>query len=98
MAGEVMNHERIEAALRSATDTADVVIGTGALPRVEEMFARSFGDQPAVVVADENTFRVAGRDVKERFQAAGRRTLDPYVFPGRPTLHADYAHIEKLIE
>ena len=55
-----MNTERIEAALRTATDTADVVIGAGGLSSVDEMFSRNFGDQPAVVVADENTFKVAG--------------------------------------
>ena len=45
-----MNTERIQAALRNATDTADVVIGAGVLPQVDEMFGRSFGDQPAVPI------------------------------------------------
>ncbi len=93
-----MNTERIEAALRTANDTADVVIGAGVLSSVDEMFSRNFGDQPAVVVADENTFRVAANAVQQQFEAAGRRTVDPYIFPGRPTLHAEYPHIEKLAE
>ena len=91
-----MNTERIEAALRTATDTADVVIGAGGLSSVDEMFSRNFGDQSAVVVADENTFKVAGNEVQQQFEAAGRRTVDPYIFPGRPTLHGEYPHIEKL--
>jgi glycerol-1-phosphate dehydrogenase [NAD(P)+] len=91
-----MNTERIEAALRGANDTADVVIGAGVLSSVDEMFSRNFGDQPAVVVADENTFKVAGNEVQQHFEAAGRRTVDPYIFPGRPTLHGEYPHIEKL--
>ncbi|MDQ6949602.1 MAG: sn-glycerol-1-phosphate dehydrogenase [Actinomycetota bacterium] len=93
-----MNTERIQAALRNATDTADVVIGAGVLSSVDEMFGRSFGEQSAVVVADENTFKVAGKEVLQHLQAAGRRTVDPYIFPGRPTLHAEYPHIEKLGE
>jgi glycerol-1-phosphate dehydrogenase [NAD(P)+] len=93
-----MNTERIEAALRTANDTADVVIGAGVLSSVDEMFSRNFGDQPAVVVADENTFKVAGNTVQQHFEATGRRTVDPYIFPGRPTLHAEYPHIEKLGE
>jgi glycerol-1-phosphate dehydrogenase [NAD(P)+] len=93
-----MNTERIEAALRSANDTADVVIGAGVLSSVDEMFSRNFGDQPAVVVADENTFKVAGNAVQQHLEAAGRRTVDPYIFPGRPTLHGEYPHIEKLGE
>src|SRR2546422_6514581 len=93
-----MNTERIQAALRNATDTADVVIRAGILPQVDEMFGRSFGDQPAVVVADENTFKVAGEEVLQRLKAAGRGMVDPYILPGQPTLHAEYPHIEKLGE
>jgi glycerol-1-phosphate dehydrogenase [NAD(P)+] len=93
-----MNTERIEAALRNANDTADVVIGSGVLPSVNEMFERNFGDQHAVVVADENTFNVAGGEVQQHLEAAGRPMVDPYIFPGQPTLHGEYTHIEKLIE
>ena len=50
-----MSTERIQAALRDATDTKDVVIAAGVLSSVGEIFDRSFGDVPAVVVADENT-------------------------------------------
>jgi molybdopterin biosynthesis enzyme len=46
--------EQIRAALRDATDTEDVVITAGALGSVGEVFDRTFGDVPAVVVADEN--------------------------------------------
>jgi glycerol-1-phosphate dehydrogenase [NAD(P)+] len=91
-----MNDERIEAALRDATDTQNVVIAAGALTSVAGVFERSFGDQAAVVVADENTFSVAGKQVQQAFEAAGRPPLEPYVFPGRPTLYAEYGNIEKL--
>jgi glycerol-1-phosphate dehydrogenase [NAD(P)+] len=90
--------KRIEAALRNATETAEVAIGAGVLPQVEEMFARGFGDQPAVVVADENTMEVAGSQVQRRLRSSGRRTQQPFVFPGRPTLHAEYTHIERLVQ
>jgi len=93
-----MNTGRIEAALLKANDTADVGIGSGLLPSVNEMFERSFGGQRAVVVADENTFGVAGDEVRRHLEAAGRPMVDPYVFPGRPTLHAEYAHIERLTQ
>ena len=46
-----MNTERIDAALSNAPDTADVAIGSGVLLSVDEMFRRTFGDRPAVVVA-----------------------------------------------
>ena len=93
-----MDDERINAALRDATDTQNVTIGAGMLTSVNEVFGQSFGDQPAVVVADENTFAVAGEEVRQRLQEAGRTLVDPYVFPGQPTLYADYQNIVALAE
>jgi glycerol-1-phosphate dehydrogenase [NAD(P)+] len=92
-----MSHEQIAAALEDATDTRSGTIGEGALASVEELFQRSFGDRPAVVVADENTYAVAGGEVERHLQEAGRTLVERYVFPGRPTLYADYRNIETLI-
>lgn len=93
-----MNYERIDAALRDATDTHNVTIGAGVLASVDDVFGQSFGDQPAVVVADGNTFAAAGKEVQKHLEAAGRSLVEPYVFPGRPTLYAGYENIETLIE
>ena len=93
-----MNYERISAALRDATDTHDVTTGTGALSLAGDLFEQSFGDQPAVIVADENTFATAGEEVRRSLEKAGRKLVEPYIFPGRPTLYAKYANIEKLVE
>jgi glycerol-1-phosphate dehydrogenase [NAD(P)+] len=92
-----MSHEQIAAALEGATDTRSVTIGEGTLASVEELFQRSFGDRPAVVVADENTYGVAGREVERHLVDAGRPLVERFVFPGRPTLYADYRNIEQLI-
>jgi hypothetical protein len=86
-----VNEERINAALRDATDTRVVTIGAGVLASVDDVFEQSFGDQPAVVVADEKTFEVAGEVVQKNLEAAGRETVEPYVFLGGPTLAADYS-------
>ncbi|HEX9369388.1 MAG TPA: sn-glycerol-1-phosphate dehydrogenase [Roseiflexaceae bacterium] len=93
-----MDNERINTALRDATDTRSVIIGAGVIASVDHVFAQSFGDQPAVVVADENTFAVAGKAVYQRLQAAGRKLIEPFVFPGQPTLYADYRNVLKLGE
>jgi glycerol-1-phosphate dehydrogenase [NAD(P)+] len=93
-----MGNERIEAALRGATDTRSVLIGEHALASVAEVFGQSFGDRPAVVVADGNTFAVAGEEAQRRLSDSGRATEEPYVFPGRPTLYAGYANVEVLVE
>jgi glycerol-1-phosphate dehydrogenase [NAD(P)+] len=93
-----MSDERISAALREATDTRQVVIEAGALGSVGQVFERAFGDRPAVVVADGNTFGVAGRQVLERLRSAGLTLVDPHVFPAEPVLHADYQNVETLRE
>ena len=90
-----MSRERISIALSEASDTEQVVIGAGVLERVPEVCDRVFGDRPALVVADENTFRVAGAAVQRHLEAADR-FLEAFVFPGRPVLHADYGRIEEL--
>jgi len=92
-----VNGERIGAAMRDATDTQEVTIDTGALASVAELFEQSFGDRTAVVVADENTFALAGEEVQERLEAAGRKTVEPYVFSSHPMLYAGHDNIETLV-
>ena len=93
-----MAEDRIRAALRVSTDTESVVIGLGALASIEQVFQASFGDRGAVVIADENTYAAAGAQVQQHFKAAGRSLLEPCVFPGLPTLYAEYGNVEKLRE
>lgn len=93
-----MDEERINSALQGATDTQKVSIGAGVLESIDKVFDQSFGDQPAVIVADENTFAAAGEAVQQSFGAAERRLTDPYIFPSEPTLYAGYENIETLVE
>jgi glycerol-1-phosphate dehydrogenase [NAD(P)+] len=93
-----MNDERINAALGDATDTQNVVIGTGVLSSADVIFGQSFGDQAAVVIADENTWRAAGKQVQQHLEAAGRTTVEPYLFPPNTFVYAEYRNIEKLRE
>jgi glycerol-1-phosphate dehydrogenase [NAD(P)+] len=91
-----MSERRINAALEKATDTRDVNIGAGALASVPEVFRENFGEAPVVVVADSNTFEVAGREVQRELEDAGYTMMEPYVFPAEPPLYAEYSNIEKL--
>lgn len=92
-----MNDRRIAEALRDATDTQDVTIGTGVLSSAGELFEKNFGNAPAVVVTDENMWAAAGEEVQRSLEEAGHKTLEPYVFPGKPTLYADYDNIQTLV-
>jgi glycerol-1-phosphate dehydrogenase [NAD(P)+] len=93
-----MPDPRIEAALRDATDTEDLAIGPGALDAVAEVFGRTFGERPAVVVADATTWRVAGDRVQRALEAAGRGTEAPYRFPPDTFVQAEYGNVERLRE
>ena len=91
-----MGEQRIEAALQEATDTQTVNIGAGALASVPGVFLEEFGDSPAVVVADGNTFEVAAKEVQQRLESTGHTMIESYVFPAKPPLYAEYGNIEKL--
>jgi len=91
-----VNEELVNGALRDATDTRTVRIGEGALGSVAEVFEENFGDAKAIVVTDENMWAAAGEEVQKNLDAAGRETVEPYVFPGKPTLYAKYENIEIL--
>lgn len=93
-----MANERIEAALAGATDTRAVVIEAGALSSVADVFRESFPGARAVVVADGNENNVAGKEVQRVLSEAGIETVEPHVFPARPTLYAKYSNIELLVE
>ncbi|MGI8649413.1 MAG: sn-glycerol-1-phosphate dehydrogenase [Rubrobacter sp.] len=93
-----MANERIENALRGATDTRAVVIEEGAISFVAEVFTKSFPGEKAVVVTDGNEDDVAGKEVQRVLSEAGIETVEPYVFPAKPTLYAKYTNIEVLVE
>jgi glycerol-1-phosphate dehydrogenase [NAD(P)+] len=83
-----MNTDRISAALAKATDTKQVLFGSGVLAQTPQIFRDLFGDRPAVIVADTNTFAVAGRQV-------GTRGPDPFIFTD-PGLYAEHGYVEQL--
>jgi glycerol-1-phosphate dehydrogenase [NAD(P)+] len=91
-----MDRLLIEAALQEATDTQEVNIGAAALASVPCVFREGFGDSPAVVIADGNTFEVAGKEVRQQLERAGHTMMEPYVFPAEPPLYAEYENVEKL--
>jgi glycerol-1-phosphate dehydrogenase [NAD(P)+] len=93
-----MDYKRVEAALKEAAYTRCVTIGPGVLAAVAEAFTQCFEGSPAVIVADENTWIVAGERVQARLDTSGLRVEAPIVFPGQPTLYADYDHVLELEE
>lgn len=85
----------IEKALKAATQTRDLRMGKGILDQVSSLFGEMFPGQRAVVVADQTTWEVAGRDVFERLQAAGIQQAEPYIFTDAD-LYAEYSYVNQL--
>ena len=86
---------KIEQALQRARDTKALIIGRGTVCRTAEMFAELFPGQRAVIVADENTWEVAGKDVQASLDEAGVASEKSYIFPSKD-FYAEWQHIESL--
>ncbi|MBQ0123516.1 MAG: sn-glycerol-1-phosphate dehydrogenase [Bacteroidales bacterium] len=87
--------ERVKKALERTTDTKELVIGKGALSRCAEVFSRMFPSKRAIVVADTNTWRVAGKQVDASLHEAGIAVEQPFVFTD-DDLYAEWRFVERL--
>lgn len=86
----------IQTALRSVKDTEEILIDSACLLKVPAVFRRCFAKAKALVVADEITYGVAGKIVYDSLESAGLAAGAPYIFPGEPTLRAEYDNVELL--
>jgi glycerol-1-phosphate dehydrogenase [NAD(P)+] len=91
-----MDKAKIKSAIKLAMDTEDCLIGIGCISQIPEILKKYFPDDRVVVVADDNTFKEAGRLVDDKLKSTGFDVITPFVFPGKPILHADYRHVEQL--
>lgn len=82
-------------ALAAARETRCLEIGSGVLRNSARTFQKSFGAQPAIVISDDNTFRVAGQSVFDTFKAARQPMLEPFIFHV-PELYAESRFVNEL--
>jgi glycerol-1-phosphate dehydrogenase [NAD(P)+] len=82
-------------ALGAARETRCLELGAGVKSVTPRVFRQHFGKQPAIVVADLNTYGAAGRGVDEAFRAAGHPVLDPFIFRA-PNLYAEHGFVLEL--
>lgn len=88
---------KVEQALTRTTDTRDLYIGRGVVSRTGEMFKKLFPEKKAMIVADENTWRVAGSQVEQSLREAGIEQHTPHIFRD-PELYAHWRYVEELEE
>ena len=92
-----MSRERIERALKRATDTKACVIGEDVLPRVVPLFREWFpGSARATVVCDPRTRAAAGERVAALLREAGIEVAEHVLEPGGATFHADYRYAAEV--
>lgn len=82
-------------ALSSARETRALIVSSGALAQVAEVFRAHFPGEKAVVVADTQTLGLAGKTVFNALAAAGLLGPAPFVFDD-PSLYAEFSFVEKL--
>lgn len=82
--------KQIEQALADCDDTDVVVMGEGVMKRTGEVFKELFGEAPAIIVADENTWQAAGEGVRNSLDRTGIDVVEEIRLPGHPTLYASY--------
>jgi glycerol-1-phosphate dehydrogenase [NAD(P)+] len=77
-------------------DTRAVVTARGCLRQAAELFRTHFPGEAAVIVADENTYAAAGREVRRILKAAGLEGEEPFLFPGSPRPASDSREADRL--
>lgn len=87
---------KIEEALKVADETKALIIGSNILHQVPELFKEQFPGKEAIIIADINTYRVAGEEVGHLLQKAGIRQQRCYIYTD-PDLYAEYGFVEELV-
>ena len=87
----------LQTALELARDTRQLLLGHGVRRQSADLFGKLFGSAPAMIVADDTTFDLSGRDVFNALRANGQMCQDPFVF-GSDGLYADYPSVERLCD
>ncbi|HWQ57226.1 MAG TPA: sn-glycerol-1-phosphate dehydrogenase [Bryobacteraceae bacterium] len=86
----------LKEALAAARDTRLLDAGPGARHRAAAVFAALFGSGRAVIVADENTFEAAGRDVHDSFASTRHSCAEPFIFDR--SVYASTPHVDALYD
>jgi glycerol-1-phosphate dehydrogenase [NAD(P)+] len=86
----------LKRALAMARDTRHIAVEEGLRHVTAGVFRESFGPRSAVIIADENTFSAAGRDVEASFVRFGQAPPKRFIFG--PHVYADDGCVQQLVE
>lgn len=75
----------------NALDTRKFVLRDGAVDEVPQVYASFWGvDTKPIIIADANTWPIAGEQLKQGFRVHRGETVDSYIFPSESEVYADY--------
>src|SRR5690606_5929190 len=86
---------KVEAALKAASETKDLLMESNILDKVPDLFRTYFGNRKAVIIADKTTYAVAARHVSELLEVNGI-AQEPAYTSHHPDLYAEYSYVEQL--
>ena len=92
---EVEVRKRIDRALKRADSTKYVEISEGANASISKCLNQFFKSNPALIIADKNTYEVAGKEVFERLRSSDCQVLEPLIFK-EDNFFAEMEYVEKL--
>lgn len=79
-------------------ETKVFVLDSNALTETPKVLQKYFPGRKVQIVADGNTWRVAGEKVQALCRAAGLQEYAPIILPAEPKPHPDYALSQELAE
>lgn len=85
----------IQRALRAARDTRFLAVDPGVRHQTANILSSTFASRQALIVADQNTYRAAGKDVEASFQRANLPLRKPFLFG--PHIYADESCVRELV-
>lgn len=91
-----MSKAEVESALKLADETKFLKIGENILNEVPAIFKAQFPGKKGIIIADPNTYKVAGEQVHKYLSEAGLEHSAPFIIDD-PDLYADYRFVEKII-
>ena len=85
-----------EIAVPAGLDTQRFLLEPGALLKLPDFLRSAFPRRIPWIVADRNTWMAAGERALAFLKNAGFSMPEPFIFPGEPRLHPDFAHAKRL--
>ncbi|MDL2229630.1 sn-glycerol-1-phosphate dehydrogenase [Treponema sp. OttesenSCG-928-L16] len=88
----------LQECLDLASETDQLLLGKGVLEQIPELLGKHYQFSSVFLVCDENTLEAAGKRVLDILAAGQIQIAGSYIFPGKPTLHAEYGHVTTVLD